>query len=34
MRLRLIARSLEDWGYRNKAQLRGLNSAHLYKEMV
>ncbi len=34
MRLRSITRSLEGWGYNNKANLRWLNSAHLYKEMV
>ncbi len=34
MRLRLITRSLEGWGYSNKAHVGGLNSAHLYKEMV
>ena len=34
MRLRLIALTLEEWGYSNKAHLRGLNLAHLYKEIV
>ena len=34
MRLRLIALSLEGWSYRYKANLRWLNSAHLYNEMV
>ena len=30
----LIALTLEEWGYPNKAHLRGLNLVHLYKEMV
>ena len=34
MSLRSITRSLEGWGYNNKAKLRWLNSTHLYKEMV
>jgi len=29
-----ITRSLKGWGYGNKAHLHGLNSVHLYKEMV
>ena len=30
----LLTRSLLGWGYRYKARLHGLNSAHLYTETV